>query len=80
MDGLRGVFADERVGDGLWTGTAFSIIQKEAVAIDIVAAELDQSPDTVCLFGREVEQFSVRSSLNGFHLSDLIPHPHHPPS
>ena len=32
------VFADECVGDGLWTGTAFSVIQQEAVAVNIVAA------------------------------------------
>jgi len=74
------IFADERVCDGLRTGTAFAVIQQEAVAIDIVAAELDQSPDAASLFRCETEQLAVRPSLNGFHLSDLIPHPHRPPS
>ena len=74
------VFADERVGDRLRTGTAFSVIQQETVAVNIVAAELDQLPGASSLLGCEAEQFSVRSSLDGFHLPDLIPHPHHPPS
>lgn len=74
------VFANERVSDGLWTSAAFAVIQQEAVAIYIVAAELDQSPYTASLLGREAEQFAVRPSLDRLHLSDLIPHPHHPPS
>ena len=49
------VFADERVGDGLRTGTAFAVIQQEAVTIYIVAAELDQTPDAARLFWCEAE-------------------------
>ena len=53
------VFADECVGDRLWTSAAFAVIQKEAIAVNIVAAKLDQSPDTASLFGCETEQLSV---------------------
>ena len=74
------VFADECVSNGLRTGTDFSVIQQEAVAVNIVAAELDQPPDAAGLLGCEAKQLAVRSSLDRFHLSDLIPHPHHPPS
>jgi hypothetical protein len=72
------VFADECVGDRLRTSATLAVIQQEAIAVNIVAAKLDQSPDTASLLGREAEQFSVWPSLNWFHLSDLIPHPHHP--
>ena len=74
------VFADECVGDGLRTDAALAVIQQETIAVNIVAAKLDQSPDTASLLGGEAEQFSVRPSFDGFHLSDLVPHPHHSPS
>ena len=79
-DSAAKVFADECVGDGLWTGTAFSVIQQEAVTVNIVAAEFDQSPDAAGLLGCEAKQFAVRSSLDGFHSSDFIPHRYHLPS
>ena len=66
------VFTDKCVSNGLRTGTAFAIVQQEAVAIDVVATELNKSPDAACLFWCEAEQFSVRPSFNGFHLPDLI--------
>ena len=49
------VFADERVRDRLRTDTAFSVIQQKAVTVNVVAAELDQPPDTARLLWRETE-------------------------
>ena len=49
------VFTDKCVSNGLRTGTAFAVIQQEAVAVNIVAAELDQPPNTTSLLGCEAE-------------------------
>ena len=49
-------------------------------ALPIELSREEQLPGASSLLGCKAEQFSVRSSLDGFHLPDLIPHPHYPPS
>lgn len=66
------IFADECVGDGLWADAVFSIIQKEAVAVRVVAAELDQPLDVARLFILQRTFPAVLSHVQSKFLGSLL--------
>ena len=67
--GMAEPAADQAVGDGLWAGA----IQRQAVAVCVVAAALDQLAHAAELPRRQAEERAIRHPLDGVKLVHLRP-------
>lgn len=67
--GMAEPAADQAVGDGLWAGA----IQRQAVAVCVVAAALDQLAHAAELPRRQAEERAIRQPLDGVKLVHLRP-------